>query len=460
MSRDYVQMYKEKLCSAEEAVRCIQPGDWVDYAMFNGKPIACDKALAARKDELSDIKITVAVTVPPIPEVILKDPTGEVFTYHDWQFSAATRIMQEKMESVFYYPTCFGEAESLHFGTTGEPEKSGSTRRGCFIIRVAPMDKYGYFNFGIHNSVSYSEIRNARNVIVEVNNNIPRALGGFREQCHISEVTHVVESENEPLFELPVIEPTEVDRKIAENVMPHLFDGACIQLGIGGMPNIVGKMICETDLKDLGGNTEMLVDAYAEMWESGRLNNRLKKLDEGKLTYTFALGGKKLYDWLDNNPALASCNVGYVNHPTRLAQMDNLISINQALQVDLYTQINAESSGFKQISGNGGMSDFVNGAFWSRGGRSLICLPSTFTKKDGTLISRIVPSFENGSITTVTRQMVNFIVTEYGSISLKGAPTWERAEKIISIAHPQFRDELIKEAAKMKIWRKTNKIAD
>ena len=460
MSRDFVQMYKDKLCSAAEAVKCIQPGDWVDYAMFNGKPIACDKALAERKAELSDIKITVAVTVPPIPEVLMKDFTGEVFTYNDWQFSAATRALADKIPSVFYYPTNFGEAESLHFGTNLEPEKSGSDRRGCFIIRVAPMDKFGYFNFGIHNSVSYSEVRNARNVIVEVNNNIPRALGGFREQMHISEVTYVVEGDNEPLYELPEVKPTEVDRKIAENVMPHLHDGCCVQLGIGGMPNIVGKMICETDLKDLGGNTEMLVDAYMEMMESGRMNNRRKNLDEGKLTYTFALGGKKLYEWIDNNPAIASCNVGYVNHPTRLAQMENLISINQALEVDLFTQVNAESTGLKQISGNGGMSDFVNGAFWSKGGRSLICLPSTHTKKDGTLVSRIVPCFERGSITTVTRQMVNFIVTEYGTISIKGAPVWKRAEELINIAHPQFRDELIKEAQNLKIWRKTNKIAD
>ncbi|HWQ75680.1 MAG TPA: acetyl-CoA hydrolase/transferase C-terminal domain-containing protein [Syntrophomonas sp.] len=450
-------MYKDKLRSAAEAVKCIQPGDWVDYAMFNGKPVACDKALADRKAELSDIKVTVAVTVPPIPEVLLKDPTGEVFTYNDWQFSAATRALANQIPNVFYYPTNYGESEVCHYGTNDNPIKAGAVRRGCFIIRVSPMDRFGYFNFGIHNSVSFAEISNARNVIVEVNNNIPRALGGFREQVHISQVTYVVESDNEPLFELPAVEPTETDRKIAANVMTFLRDGQTIQLGIGGMPNIVGKMICETDLKDLGGNTEMLVEAYMDMWESGRLNNRRKNLDEGKICYTFALGSKKLYDWIDNNPAIASCNVGLVNHPVRLAQMENLISINQALQVDLYTQINAESSGVKQISGNGGMSDFVNGAFWSKGGLSLICLPSTYTKKDGTLVSRIVPCFEQGSITTVTRQMVNLIVTEYGAISIKGAPVWKRAEELINIAHPQFRDELIKEAEKQKIWRRTNK---
>ncbi len=460
MARDYMQMYKEKLCTPEKAVSMIEPGDWIDYAMFNGKPVACDKALAARKDELSDIRLTVAVTVPPIPEPVMKDPAGEVFTYEDLQFSAATRIMQKNCGGVFYHPVAFGEAECYYDGVWNDVEKIGTKPRKAFYIRTTPMDKNGFFNFGIHNSVSYAQIINTPNVIVEVNDNIPKCLGGAMEQVHISEVTHIVESENEPLYTLPKIEGTEVDRLIAEHVMHHLKDGCCIQLGIGAMPNLVGKMIAQTDLKDLGGNTEMLVDAYMDMFEAGKLTNRRKTSDLGRTVYTFALGSQELYDWMDNNTAIASYNVGYANHPTRLAQIDNLISINQALQVDLYNQVNAESSGFSQISGNGGMSDFVNGAFWSKGGRSLICLPSTFTRKDGTLVSRIVPYFEPGTISTVSRQMVNIIVTEYGWVSLKGDATWTRAEKIISIAHPDFRDGLIKEAQKMKIWRRSNKIGD
>ncbi len=460
MARDLMQMYKEKLCTPEQAVSMIEPGDWIDYAMFNGKPIACDKALAARKDELSDIRITVAVTVPPIPEPVMKDPTGEVFTYEDLHFSAASRIMQANCGGVFYHPVAFGEAEVYYDGVWNDVEKIGTKPRKAFYIRTTPMDKNGYFNYGLHNSVSYAQILNTPNVIVEVNENVPRCLGGCMEQVHISEVTHIVESENEPMFELPKVEGTDIDRKIAAHVMHHLKDGCCIQLGIGAMPNIIGKMIADSDLKDLGGNTEMLVDAYKDMWESGRMNNRRKAMDNGKIVYTFALGGKELYDWMDNNTAIASYNVGYANHPVRLSQIDNLVSINQALQVDLYTQVNAETTGFAQISGNGGMSDFVNGAFWSKGGRSLICLPSTFTKKDGTLVSRIVPTFDPGTISTVSRQMVNIIVTEYGWVSFKGDATWTRAEKIISVAHPDFRDDLIKAAEKMKIWRRSNKIAD
>lgn len=459
MAKDFQIMYKEKLRSAEEAVSFIKSGDWVDYGMFNGKPVACDQALAARKEELSDIKVMTAVTVPPLPEVVTRDPQGEVFTYMDLHFSMVSRIMQQQCQGVFYHPVQYGEAEKYFVDAREDPNNVGSMIRKAFIVQVTPMDKDGYFNWGVHNSTSYTQALSAHNIIVEVNQKLPVALGGCNEKVHISEVTYVVEGDNPDLAELPEITPTETDKKIAGHVLEHLRDGQCIQLGIGAMPNLLGKMINETDLKNLGGWTEMLVDAYMEMWESGKMNGSKKQIDRGLINYTFALGGKKLYDWVDNNQGLASCNVGYVNHPKRVMSMDNMVSINQALQVDLYSQVNAESSGFKQISGNGGLSDFVNGAYWSDGGRSFICLPSTHTKKDGTLISRIVPAFDTGSITTVTRQMVNYIVTEYGWVCMKGASTWARAEKLVSIAHPDFRDDLIKAASERKIWKRTNKIS-
>jgi acyl-CoA hydrolase len=454
---DFLKMYKEKLVTADEAVKKVKSGDWIDWAMFNGKPVELDKALAARKDELNDIKIMAAVTVPPVPEVIMKDPHGEVFTYNDQHFSLLTRIMQDQCDNVFYQPTLYGESDLYVLNGRYDPIRIGTPLRDHFMCQVGPMDKDGYFNWGLHNSCCYLQAIHSRNIILEVNNNIPYAFGGSMERIHISQIQAVVEGNNAPLAELPVVTPTETDKKIAEHVLAHLKDGDCIQLGIGGMPNVLGKMISQSGLKDLGGWTEMLVDAYHDMWNAGVMTGMKKKFDLGKINYTFALGGKPLYDWIDHNPALASCSVGYVNHPTRLAQIDNLISINQALQVDLYGQVNAESSGFKQISGNGGMSDFVLGAYWSKGGRSFICLPSTHKKKDGTIESRIVPNFDIGSITTVTRQMVNFIVTEYGAVSLKTCPTWYRAEKLISIAHPDFRDNLIKEAEKRKIWRQSNK---
>lgn len=460
MAWDFIKMYREKLCTAAQAVACVQSGDWIDYGFFNGKPVACDKALADRMDELHDIVIATAVNVPPVPEVIVRDPQGKVFTFLDYHFGPLTRVMQDIRPNVFYNPMQYGESGSYYeLAAANDNNKIGFKNRDVFIVRTAPMDENGYFNWGIHNSLCAVQAKTSRTVIVEVNHNIPVALGGARESIHISEVDHIVESDGEALAELPMLEPSEVDRKIAAYVLAQIHDGCCIQLGIGSMPNALGELINQSGLKDLGANTEMLVDAYMDMWESGKLTNRMKKINRGKTVYTFALGSKKLYDWIHDNPSLASCDVDYANHPLQLSQIDNLISINQALQVDLYTQVSAESAGFKQISGNGGMWDYTVGAFWSPGGRSLICMPSTHRNKEGVLESRIVPFFQPGTITTLTRVMINYIITEYGCISLKGDSTWMRAEKLISIAHPDFREALIKAANEQKIWRQSNKRA-
>ena len=458
MSNEYTRMYREKLRSADEAMQCVKSGNYVDYGFFNGKPVACDRALAARREELSDVIITSAVTLPPVPEVVMKDPKGEVFTYCDFHFSPVTRIMQDLRPNVFYNPIMFGECESYFDTKKDDPQKIGSNFRDVFVVQTAPMDDNGYFNFGLHNAITYVQAMTSKKVVIEVNEKIPICLGGARESIHISDVTYVVEGDNQLLAQLPEVESSDVDRQIAEHVIEHLSDGCCIQLGIGSMPNALGKMINDTDLKNLGGHTEMLVDSFMDMWLSGKMNGSKKSINRGKIVYTFGLGSQKLYDFMHKNPALSSYNVDYANHPMVIAQIDNLVSINQALQVDLYSQINAESTGNKQISGNGGMTDYVNGAFWSKGGRSLICLPSTHTTKDGKVISRIVPQFEPGTITTISRQMVNIIVTEYGWVSLKGDSSWARAEKLISIAHPDFRDDLIKAAEVQKLWRKTNKI--
>ena len=459
MARDFNQMYKEKVRTAAEVAKLVKSGDWIDLGMFNGKSVAFERELAARKDELNDVRVYVAVCMPPIPEVLMKDPKGESFTYIDYHYSPVSRYFQQARPNVFYNPTQFGESEGWFELKYDEPDKIGTRHRDWTVYRVCPMDKDGNFNFGLQNGITLAQFMTSKTRVVEICPDMPYCYGGARESINVADVDYIIEEASPVFYSEPVI-PSESDKAIAQHVLPFIRNGCTIQLGIGGMPNALGEIIADTDLKDLGGHTEMLGQSYRTMMESGRMNNMKKDYDKGKTCFTFAAGSKEFLDWMDHNSSLASYNVFYINNPVRLASLDNLISINQALEVDLYCQVSAESSGFSQISGNGGMLDFVLGSFYSKGGRSLICFPSTHTDKEGKLHSRIVPAFREGTIVTVPRQSCNILVTEYGSVSLKGLGTWQRAEALVSIAHPDFRDELVEAAQARKIWTRTNKISD
>ena len=319
------------------------------------------------------------------------------------------------------------------------------------------MDEHGFFNFGPSSSHMASMCKRAQVIIVEVNHNMPRCLGGFNEGIHISQVTHIVEGDNPPIAEMGASKATEVDEAVAKLIVEEIPNGACLQLGIGGMPNAVGSMIAESDLRDLGVHTEMYVDAFVDIANAGKINGSRKNIDRGRQVYAFAAGTKKLYDYIDNNPECMSAPVDYTNCIQSVASLDNFISINNAVDIDLYGQVSSESSGTKQISGAGGQLDFVMGAYQSRGGKSFICCSSTFTDKQGVMHSRIRPTLAEGSIVTDTRANTHYVVTEYGMVNLKGLSSWQKAEALISVAHPDFRDELIAEAEKMHIWRRSNK---
>ena len=232
-----------------------------------------------------------------------------------------------------------------------------------------------------------------------------------------------------------------------------------VALGIGGVPDALGTMIAESDLKDLGVHTEMYVDAFVDIAKAGKITGARKQLDKGRQVYAFGAGTQKMYDYLNDNPECMSAPVDYTNDIRSISALDNFISINNAVDIDLFGQVNAESAGIKHISGAGGQLDFVLGAYLSKGGKSFICLSSTFfNKKTGQLESRIRPTLENGSIVTDTRANIHYLCTEYGCVNLKGLTSWEKAEALISVAHPDFREELIREAEKLHIWRRSNKI--
>ncbi len=444
---NFKELYNQKLCTAQEAVQVVRSGDWIDFGWCASVPALLDEALSERWEELHDVKCRGAVLTRRLKILSVPD-TAEHFTWHSWHFSGLERkLMDEGI--AWYIPLRYSELPRYY------RENVDITRAA--MLQVSPMDENGYFSFGLNSSHLQAVCERTEYVIVEVNECQPYCFGTEASRIHVSQVDFIVEAGRRQLAQLPPAAATEVDRAIADLVVAQIPNGACLQLGIGGMPNVVGSLIAQSDLKDLGIHTEMYVDAFVDMARAGKVTGAHKTLDKGKQVYAFGMGTQKLYDYLHENPECLSTSVDYTNDVRVIAQQDNFISINNAVDVDLFGQINAESSGTRHISGSGGQLDFVLGAYLSRGGKSFVCCSSTVTGKDGTRISRIRPTLKTGSVVTDTRCNTHYLVTEYGMVNLKGAATWQRAEKIISIAHPDFREELIREAEQMKIWRRSNK---
>ena len=447
LQMDYQAMYQQKLTTAAQAVKAVKSGDWVDYGWCTNHPVILDKALAERKDELKDVKVRGGVTMW-MPEIAKADDAGEHFTWNSWHCSGIDRKIIGKGMG-FFAPMRYSELPRFY---------RENVSVDVAMIQVTPMDSHGNFSYALAASHLADMLDKAKVIILEVNQNLPWVYGLTGSEINIADVDYVVEGDNPAVAQLGGGgEPTDVDRAVAKLIVEQIPNGACLQLGIGGMPNTVGSMIAQSDLKDLGVHTEMYVDGFVDMALAGKLTGRNKALDKGRQVYAFAAGTQKLYDYVDRNPAVMAAPVDYTNDVRVLAQLDNFISINNAIDMDLFGQVNAESAGLKHISGTGGQLDFVMGAYLSKGGKSFICMSSTVTGKDGTVKSRIVPTLTPGSIATDPRSCVQYIVTEHGMINLKGLSTWERAEAIISIADPQFREQLIQDAQKMGIWRRSNK---
>ncbi len=442
---DLMSEYRSKLRSAEEAVRLVESGDWVDYGSNNGYPPTLDAALAARRDELLHVKVRGNLLRGPLA-VVECDPSQEHFVYNTWHCSGYERKLCDAGRA-FFTPMLFRDLDRYyHQYLTVD----------VAMLSVAPMDEKGCFNLSGALGAEKGIVDVAKKIIVEVNENLPRIRGGADTSIPLERVDAIVEAGKLPLWEMKSPEPSEIDRQIANHVLPLIPDGAVIQLGIGGMPNALGELLAESDLKDLGMHTELCSDGYLALFKAGKLTNAKKTLHPGKGVLGLAIGSQELFDWVHENDDIMGAALSYVNNPWVIAQNEKMISINGCLNVDLYGQIASESAGTRQISGTGGQLDFVTGASMSRGGRAFLCLPSTFTDKKGVLHSRILPQM-GGDIITTPRSQAPTVVTEFGAADLTGRSTWERAERLIAIAHPDFRDELIRHAEEQHIWLPSNK---
>ena len=446
---DFKASYQQKLATPEQAAALVKSGDWVDYGWTTGTPVAVDAAIAKRLPELKDVKFRGGILMW-VPEIFKIENPAEHFSWNSWHMGGIERKAVAQGFS-FYSPIRYSELPRYYRDMPEDVDVA--------VFQVAPMDNHGYFNFGPNASHMAALCETSKCVIVEVNENMPRCLGGMEESVHVSQVDMIVEGDNPTIAEMGgAAAATEVDQAVAKLIVEQIPNGACLQLGIGGMPNAVGSMIAQSDLKDLGVHTEMYVDAFVDISMAGKITGAHKQIDKGRQTYAFGAGTQKLYDFLDGNPACMSAPVDYTNDIRSISALDNFISINNAVDIDLFGQVNAESAGIKNISGAGGQLDFVLGAYLSHGGKSFICMSSSFMdKKTGQMQSRIRPTLANGSIVTDTRANVHYFVTEYGMVNLKGLSTWQKAEALISVAHPDFREQLIQDAEKMNIWRRSNK---
>jgi len=445
-SNVYNLKYMSKLCSPDQAARIIKSGDWIDIGMGAGFPSLMDAAIAKRKEELRDVKIRGSLIFQPI-QMAECDPERRHFIYNSWHMSSNERKLFDRGLCSFT-PMVFRNlgAYYTYFLTVN-----------VAILAVPPMNAHGYFNFSVANAYARAVLDKADIVILEVNERLPWVYGGLDECIHIDDVDMIVEGPHDPLPSLPPTTASPEEMKIAEYLVQNMTNGSTLQLGIGSLPNAVGQMLSKSDLRDLGVNTEMLCDSYLQLYKAGKVTNRMKNVDRYKSVFGFAVGSPELYEWTRENPGVVTYPVSYCNDPSIIAQLDNFVSINNCISVDLYGQICAETAGTRQISGTGGQLDFLEGAQMSRGGKAFICMTSSFKDKNGKVVSRIKPMLSSGDVVTDPRSLAFYIVTEYGGVNLLGCTSWERAERLISIAHPDFRDELIAAAEKQGIWIRSNK---
>jgi itaconate CoA-transferase len=429
---DIDSVYQSKWTTPEEAVATIPSGSKLSMGMAMSEPPALLKALAQRAAAggIGNVKVYYFEATKIAGETILRYELNDRIHPYCMFVTASERALIKRgladggRKVVNYVPNNFHQAPRLLIEDIGID---------AFVCTVSPMDRHGYFSFGVGNDYSSKVARSAKRLIVEVNKNMPR-VGGNGAALHVSEVDVIVENDV-PLLELPNRAAAPEDEAIGHTIAGLVPDGACLQMGVGALPNLVCSAL--KDRNDLGIHTEALNGGLVDLVQAGVVTNQRKTIDRGKTVFTFAMGQKAMYDFLDDNPAVESRPVDYINDPRIIAQNDNVISINATIQIDLTGACNSEHMLGHQYSASGGQLDFVRGAFASKGGKSIIAARSTAAKGK---VSRIVAQIE-GPVTT-PRIDTHYVVTEFGAINLKGLSSTERARALIALAHPEFREEL------------------
>ena len=419
---------------ATEAVSCIGSGDHVFIGGIACAPEGLVDALTARAQELRNVQISQLAPLGKVP-------------YAAPAFAGSFRLTTPFIGPDIREAVAEGRADFVPVFLSETPGLFVSRHPiDWAMVQLSPPDRHGFCSTGISVDATLSAIRHARHVIAEINPRMPRTLGDT--MIYLDRIDAITEVDR-PLFELTPPPVSDVFRRISEQVAGMIGDGDCLQIGIGGIPNMVLELI--RDRRRLGVHTEMLTDGIVELYHAGAIDGSRKAIMPGKILCTFAAGLRELYDFVDDNPLVAFYGADFTNDPYVIGQNDNVVAVNSAIQIDLTGQVDADSIGSHLYSGIGGQVDFIRGAARSRGGRPIIAIPST--AKNGT-ISRIVPVLAPGAGVVTSRGDVHHVVTEHGRVDLFGLGIHERAKALISIAHPDFREELDRQAHELRLtWR-------
>lgn len=430
---NYIEQYREKLVTIEQALVKIKTNDHIVASLAGSEPQGLLSSLHTIADRVQGVIVSTCLNMQDYEFFTRQEMAGK-FINEGWFYNPAMR-KSHGYKTVSFVPN------HLHFAAT---KRLAYRRPDVFIGTCTPPDKHGFVSLSLGVTYEQDMVENAALVIMEVNRNMPRTLGDTA--VHISQIHYFVEN-HIPAPELPVIEPSAKDKVIGGYIADLVEDGSTIQLGIGGIPNAVAQGLLTK--KELGVHTEMITDGMVDLYRAGVITNSRKTLHPGKMVGAFALGTRKLYDFLDDNPGVLLLRGSYTNDPYVIGQNYKMVSINTTLEMDLTGQCCSESIGHVQFSGTGGQADTAIGAQLSAGGKSIIALYST-AKQD--TISKIVPVLAPGAVVSLQRNDVDYVVTEYGVANLRGTSIRERVSRLIEIAHPNFRSSLHNQAENMQIW--------